>query len=100
MTLPGFLLRVPRALAVLAGWDDGEKLARALTIERDLATQQLAICRQGRQEEARRLGAVVAEKDRQLEELRREIEANTKPGDVLRRRLERVRRGAGGGSDP
>lgn len=65
-----WLLRIPRALAVLAGWDDGAKLEHALTIERDNLLAQLAQCRTGRQEEAGRHERVRAELSRQLEELR------------------------------
>lgn len=60
MTLPPFLLRVPRALAVLAGWDDAEKLTAALTVQRDSMEAQLVQCRLGRQDEEKRHQAVVA----------------------------------------
>jgi predicted RNase H-like nuclease (RuvC/YqgF family) len=97
VTIPAWAARIPRALAVLVGIDDSEKLTSTLTIQRDNLEVQLAACRKGREDEAKRHGRVTAEMTRQIEELHHEIEANTKPGDVLRRRLERVR---GGGDGP
>jgi hypothetical protein len=78
-----WLKRIPRALAVLLGWDDSEKLERELTLEKDRAVAEEAMCRAQREADRVRHAAVVKVLEANNAKLRELVRHSADPADVL-----------------
>jgi hypothetical protein len=83
VSVPDWIQRIGRAALVLFGAGDSAKLAEALTVEKDRAVAEEAMCRAQREADRVRHAAVVKVLEANNAKLRELVRHSADPADVL-----------------